>query len=178
MVKQDTCNVQFTVRFCDSAPLLRVISAITNLGLQNLETLVQIQQYDQFILGREVIRLFYHPVMYRGLAQLVERLLWEQEAVGSSPAPSTKIFRNEQQYNNCAEQYNGSTSSVKRRKKWLDSIFCIMFYMFLVYLCQYGEIGKHACLRNKFFFGSNPNTSTKIVLTANNIITSSLIDYF
>ena len=46
MVKQDTCNVQFTVRFCDSAPLLRVISAIINLGLQNLETLVQIQQYD------------------------------------------------------------------------------------------------------------------------------------
>ena len=26
---------------------------------------------------------------YRGVVQLVERLIWDQEAVGSSPAPST-----------------------------------------------------------------------------------------
>ena len=28
-------------------------------------------------------------LVYRGVVQMVERLIWDQEAVGSSPAPST-----------------------------------------------------------------------------------------
>ena len=36
-----------------------------------------------------------HRGFYLGVAQLVERLFWEQEAVGSSPATQTTNIREE-----------------------------------------------------------------------------------
>lgn len=39
-----------------------------------------------------LVQLQPHPLLYRDVAQLAERLLWEQEAVGSSPAISTFAY--------------------------------------------------------------------------------------
>ena len=38
----------------------------------------------------ELWKIQFHKIQHRGVAQLVARLLWEQDAVGSSPATPTK----------------------------------------------------------------------------------------
>ena len=75
----------------------------------------------------------YNKMIYRGVAQLVARLLWEQDAVGSSPVTSTML--NEVRFSNIfVEKRTSSFSESLGITEFFDfpfKLFEIRFFLIL-----------------------------------------------